>query len=166
MRPGGRLAAMTCQRPAEPTIRPARPDERALLEDLQWRASLSNEAYREALLADRSLVVLPAEQIESGGTLVAEMDGAVVGFATLIWLDGDTVELDGLFVEPAHFGSGIGRQLVEDIKTLARDRRKAHMTVVAGAAARGFYERRGFVVTGTTQTQLDMALVMRAELRG
>lgn len=149
---------------ADLKIRPAEPAERASLEELQWRASLANAAYRDALLADRGLVVLRVEQIMSGGTIVAERADRMVGFATLIWSDGGEAELDGLFVEPDQFGLGIGRRLVEAAKALALTKMSTRMKVIAGNEARGFYERCDFTVAGEVETQLDKALLMTAEL--
>lgn len=47
-------------------IRPARNEERALLESLQRRASLSNPGDRDALLANPDAIALPIEQIAAG----------------------------------------------------------------------------------------------------
>ena len=40
-------------------IRPARQDERALLEALQWRASLANPGDRDSLLANPDAIIIP-----------------------------------------------------------------------------------------------------------
>jgi hypothetical protein len=45
---------------------------------------------------------------------VAVADDLPVGFSVVIPGDGAVHELDGLFVEPAHMYSGVGRALVED----------------------------------------------------
>ena len=51
-------------------IRRAAVSERGALEALQWRASLENPEYREALLAHPDAIELPASQIEAGGVYV------------------------------------------------------------------------------------------------
>ena len=81
-------------------IRRATVGERETLEALQRRASLVNAAYREQLLAHPEAIHLPAAHIEAGGTVVAEIDGAVAGFAVVLALPDGGAELDGLFVEP------------------------------------------------------------------
>ena len=69
---------------AELDIRLARPEERDALEELQRRASLALNEYREQLLAEPDAVELPAEQIESGEVIVAVLDGQIAGFAAVL----------------------------------------------------------------------------------
>ena len=65
-------------------IRPAVPEERLELEELQRRASLALETYRDQLEANPDAIDLPAEQIERGEVLVAEVDGRLAGFAAVL----------------------------------------------------------------------------------
>ncbi|MGH6706822.1 MAG: GNAT family N-acetyltransferase, partial [Sphingomicrobium sp.] len=123
-------------------IRPARADEREALEDLQRRASLALEEYREQLEAHPDAIELPIAQIERGDVLVAEVDGDIAGFAALVG-----GELDGLFVEPARWRRGIGTALVEAAVHEAR-RRGLSLTVIADPGAREFYENCGFRFEG------------------
>ena len=67
-------------------IRPALPGERLALEALQRRASLALDAYREQLEVNPDAIALPAEQIERGHVLVAELGGRVAGFAVILAL--------------------------------------------------------------------------------
>jgi len=135
-------------------IRRAVAEERESLEELQRRASLANEDDREALLANPDAIELPAEQIERGEVFVADSDGHIAGFAALVG-----GELDGLFVEPALWGRGIGRLLVEAAVHEAR-RKGLSATVIANPAARTFYEKCGFVVESEAQTRFGPALRM------
>ena len=135
-------------------IRRALPEERDALEALQRRASTALEEYRDQLEAHPDAIHLPAEQLARNDVFVAELDGAVAGFAVL--LGG---ELDGLFVEPGLWGRGIGRALVEAAVHEAR-RRGLSVTVIAGASARGFYEKCGFTVEGAAQTRFGPAIRM------
>ena len=95
--------------PAELGIRLARPEEREALEDLQRRASLALNEYREQLLAEPDAVELPAEQIESGEVIVAELDGQIAGFAAVL-IDDSIAELDGLLSSPIFGGAESGRR--------------------------------------------------------
>ena len=52
--------------PADLNIRLARPEERDALEELQLRASLALDEYREQLLAEPDAVEFPAEQFIYG----------------------------------------------------------------------------------------------------
>lgn len=143
-------------------LRKARPDERQLLKELQRRASLMHDAYREQLLANPHVIQLPASHI--AGTLVAELDGKIAGFAVVVE-QGEEVELDGLFVEPALAKQGIGRMLVQRALANAGSAGVARMRVVASPESAGFYARCGFAVTGEVATQFGPAVVMVASLR-
>lgn len=135
-------------------IRVAQPKEREELEALQWRASLANEEDRPHLEAHPDAIELPAEQVESGQVIVAEIGGRIAGFAAV--LGG---ELDGLFVEPDLWRMGVGKALVDAAILLAR-RRGLSLSVTANKAALGFYERCGFTVEGEAQTRFGPALRM------
>jgi GNAT superfamily N-acetyltransferase len=136
---------------AEVQIRLARPDEREHLEALQRRAATALPDYREQLQANPDAIDLPAEQIARGEVLVAEVDGAIAGFAAVIG-----GELDGLFVEPQLWRNGVGAALVEAAAYEAR-RRGLSLSVTANPTALGFYERCGFSVEGETETRFGPA---------
>jgi GNAT superfamily N-acetyltransferase len=136
---------------AEVSIRLARPDERGDLEALQRRAATALPDYREQLEAHPDAIELPAEQIDRGEVLVAEVDGALAGFAAVIG-----GELDGLFVEPEQWRNGIGAALVEAAAHEAR-RRGLSLRVTANPTAVGFYERCGFSMEGETETRFGPA---------
>jgi GNAT superfamily N-acetyltransferase len=136
------------------TLRLARADEHEALEDLQRRASLELDDYRDQLLAHPDAIHLPPAQIANGQVIVAEFAGEVAGFAAVVG-----GELDGLFVEPDLWGGGIGRALV-DAATLEARRRGLALKVIASPAARGFYESCGFSVEGEEQTRFGVALRM------
>ena len=140
-------------------IRLARPEERDCLEDLQRRASLALDDYREALLAHPDAVALPAEHIERGEVLVAEIDGRIAGFAVLLDQDG-RAEIDGLFVEPDLWRRGIGSAMVEESVHAARRRGLSLVTVIANPSAKDFYKRCGFTVEGAADTRFGPALRM------
>jgi GNAT superfamily N-acetyltransferase len=142
-------------KPAEAvTLRLARPEEHAELEELQRRASLELEDYREQLLANPDAIHLPPSQIANGQVIVAELHGQVAGFAALVG-----GELDGLFVEPDLWGGGIGRALIDAATHEAR-RKGLALTVIANPTARGFYESCGFTLEGETPTRFGPGLRM------
>ena len=143
---------------AELDIRLARPEEREALEELQRRASLALNEYREQLLVEPDAVELPAEQIESGEVIVAELDGQIAGFAAVL-IDDSIAELDGLFVEPDLWRRGIGAALI-DVAVHEARRQGLAMTVIANPSAREFYEKCGFTVEGEAQTRFGPALRM------
>ncbi len=79
---------------------------------------------------------------------LAWVQGAVVGFALYqhhpsSWVLGDDCYLEDLFVMPDLRGQGIGRALIEDLKSLARSRgwhRIYWLTEQDNAAARRLYD--------------------------
>lgn len=146
-------------------LRPARPDERAALEDLQRRASLVWDDYREALSAHPEAIELPAEQIAAGQVIVAERDGVTLGFTVVLPRADDGAELDGLFVEPDHWRSGVGRRLVDAAVAAAREGGAATLHVIANPRALSFYEAVGFERLGETPTRFGPAIAMRKALR-
>jgi GNAT superfamily N-acetyltransferase len=135
-------------------LRLARPEEHEELEELQRRASLELPEYRDELILNPDAIHLPPAQIANGQVIVAELDGEIAGFAAVVG-----GELDGLFVEPDLWGSGIGRILVEAAVHEARERGLS-LTVIANPRARGFYEACGFSVEGEQQTRFGPALRM------
>jgi GNAT superfamily N-acetyltransferase len=142
-------------------IRDASAAEQRSLTELQRRASLHWEAYREQLLAHPDAVELPVDQIEAGLVRVAELGAAVVGFAVLLEPQQGACELDGLFVEPGHMGAGVGRSLIEDAMRIARDRGATRIEVVANPEAVAFYQRLGFTGHEQVPTRFGPARRMR-----
>jgi GNAT superfamily N-acetyltransferase len=148
----------------EMTIRAARPDEREALEQLQWRASLVAEEYREQLLANPDAIDLPAEQLAQGAVLVADLEAQTAGFAVVLPRQDGDAELDGMFVKPALWRAGVGRRLLDAAAALARSRGAAVLHVIANPAAVGFYEACGFAESGVEQTRFGPATTMRREI--
>ena len=136
-------------------VRPARPEERETLEEIQRRASYALDQYREVLEANPDAIDLPESQVAGGDVLAAEVDGSLVGFAAL-----DGGELDGLFVEPAMWRRGIGTALVKAAVHEARRRGLSLVTVVAEPTAQAFYESCGFRVEGDAETRFGPAVRM------
>jgi GNAT superfamily N-acetyltransferase len=137
---------------AAPLIRLARAHEQRALEDLQRRASLANPGDRALILAQPGLIELPLVQIEQGQVWVAERGGQALGFAVLLPRDDGQPELDGLFVDPAHWQQGLGRCLVQHVTGIARTWPQAHtLHVVGNPHATAFYEACGFVLAGQLQ---------------
>jgi GNAT superfamily N-acetyltransferase len=148
----------------EINVRPALLIEREALEALQLRASLANPGDRDALLANLDAIELPSSQIEEGQVLVAEVNGTVVGFASILPRpDGDT-ELDALFVEPQLWRSGIGSALIDKCIDAAKAAGSAALHVIGNPHAMGFYRSRGFIVIGTTATRFGDGQLYRRSI--
>jgi GNAT superfamily N-acetyltransferase len=152
--------------PDAPRLRRARSGEREDLEGLQRRASLVWEDYRADLLAHPDAIELPAAQIEDGCVFVAEQGGRTLGFGVVLPREDGEAELDGLFVEPDSWGSGVGRSLIGEAARLGLSRGSRWLCVIANPRARGFYEACGFELTGETSTRFGSGYLMRLALDG
>jgi GNAT superfamily N-acetyltransferase len=116
------------------------------------RASLSNEGDRTALLEHPDALRYSSDAVRRGNTRVAVRDDRIVGFASTV-VEGTTCELEDLFVDPDYMRQGIGRALIVDAITRARDRHAAQITVTANPHALAFYLALGFESHGTTETR-------------
>jgi GNAT superfamily N-acetyltransferase len=146
-------------------IRPARVGERRVLEDLQRRASLVWEEYRDALLTHPDAIDLPEEQIAGGCVAVVERSGELMGFAVVLPRPDGEAEFDGLFVEPACWKEGIGRLLVVHAERMALGSGATALHVVANPLALGFYLKCGFIEQGRAETRLGPAIAMSKPVR-
>ena len=85
-------------------------------------------------------------------------DDQVVGFAAMMRIDIDTVELAGIIVLPSHAGRGVGTVLVEAALQGAKTESYRSMIVrteTTNDIARAFYEARGFVLERDAVEHLD-----------
>lgn len=121
-------------------LRPARPD------DADAIATIHTEARRAAMpwlptphTLDETRHWIAALVLPRQVVWVAEREGRVAGVAAL---DGTTLEQ--LYVLPAAQGQGVGGALLAKMQALAGDELEL-WTFQRNAAARAFYERRGFV---------------------
>ncbi len=141
-------------------VRPAKSGEKDVLEHLQRRASLAWDDYQKALVENPDAIDLPQEQIDAGHVLVCEKDGAVAGFAVVLPCDDGGAELDGLFVEPQIWRSGIGRTLLRAATAVALQRGAKTLHVIANPRALDFYQTCGFTSVETMETRFGPAVGM------
>jgi GNAT superfamily N-acetyltransferase len=127
------------------TIRPAAPHDAPRIAEVWQAAWLDGHLglVPDELVAHRgsdSFRTRAADMIER--TVVAEVDGLVIGFVTL---KGD--ELEQLFVDASARGTGVARELLaEGARRLLTDGHAHPWLAVAtgNARARHFYEREGW----------------------
>jgi N-acetylglutamate synthase-like GNAT family acetyltransferase len=146
------------------SVRTARLSEKDLLEELQWRASLMWEEYREVLLAHPDAIEVPVEQLNANQVFVAERDGKIVGFGAVVLRDDGDTELEALFVEPEVWLGGVGRRLVVEAERRAAKEGSHHLLVTGNPRAEGFYLACGFVQAGEHTTRFGVGLRMRKML--
>jgi len=75
---------------------------------------------------------------------VAEQDGKLVGFVTVLPKDG---YLDQIVVAPENWSSGLAEALLAEARRLSPDGLTLHVNKDNGRALR-FYEKHGFVIQG------------------
>jgi len=125
--------------------------------DLQIRAFPPEDTTRLVAIwrsaSEKGHPFLAREQLDIQATLVADhylplaethvalRNGEIVGFISLL-----DQTIGGLFVDPNHHGTGIGRQLVEHASQLRSCLELEVYTL--NERARRFYDRLGFMETG------------------
>lgn len=145
-------------------IRTGRVDERLALEELQRRALLAYEGHRCQLLDNPDIVELPRAHLANEYVCVAEGDGRVLGFSTVLPGAPHLFVLDALFVEPDHWRRGIGRALIGRVCQSLAARGGGRLQTVANPPAEGFYEKLGFRALGNARTPLGPARRMVLEI--
>jgi len=146
------------------TIRDAGPADLAELREVYRASSLANEGDRENLLAHPDALEFPGIAAGDGRTRVAvAADGRIAGFATSL-IAGDAVELDDLFVDPGWMRRGIGRALVADAATIARQWGATRIEVTANPHALAFYRQAGFVAGHEVQTRFGPGTRMHLDV--
>jgi GNAT superfamily N-acetyltransferase len=132
--------------PAGVTIRPATAADEPRMREVAG-ASKGHWGYDpERLRAWSAALEYPAHRDH----WVAECDGVVAAYASLLPPDDGVCELDDLWVEPAYIGRGIGSVLFARAVERAKEHGATAMRLEAEPNAVGFYERMGASVVGTT----------------
>lgn len=145
------------------TIRDAVPADLPRLQQVFEQASLSNDGDREVLLEHPEVLELDDAGIRAGRTRVAEVDGLVTGFATIV-VDGPVAEVEDLFVDPVWMRQGVATALMADLVARARAEGCTRVEVTGNEHALAFYGSVGFVVVGVASTPLRPAPRLRLDL--
>lgn len=125
-------------------LRPARPDDMSAVADIWHRAwHVAHPGHvPDGLTAGRTLEAFH-ERTPSrvGETTVAEVEGVVAGFAMVA-----DDEVEQVFVDPDHHGTGVAAPLLAAAEARVTERYDvAWLAVVVGnARARRFYEKHGW----------------------
>jgi putative acetyltransferase len=127
-------------------LRPFLAPDTPLLAEI-FRASVEELTSEEYSEAQQEAWAAAADNEEVFGahlanclTLVATLEGSVVGFAALE--DGDHVAM--LYVHPAVARRGVATMLCDALEKLSAARGTAKLTTDASETARRFFERRGY----------------------
>jgi GNAT superfamily N-acetyltransferase len=128
---------------SELAIRAARLDEADLLTELAMRSKASWGYSDEFMAACRAELTFTTEKMTIWRVWVAELDGAVVGMIAL-GFDGEDAELEGLFVEAAQQGRGVGSALMNVLLAACDAHGAARVGLDADPNAEPIYEQLGF----------------------
>jgi GNAT superfamily N-acetyltransferase len=130
------------------TFRRAAPDDSRRLSELTF-ASKAHWGYDEAFMElARPALVVTREYLQANDCWVADNDGEVVGWFSLVDVPGSLL-LDNFFLLPGHIGSGLGRQMWKQALARAAERGAHRLTLESDPNAAGFYERMGARRTGS-----------------
>jgi GNAT superfamily N-acetyltransferase len=131
-----------------PHIRRARPDEAAVLSALAYR-SKAYWGYTAAFMAAcRAELTYDPAAVGSLCVGVAERRGTVVGFYALGRCRRAVIELEALFVDPGHIGTGCGTVLLRDAVAQAARLGAHRLFIQSDPHAVGFYRAAGAVQVG------------------
>jgi len=141
---------------AEIAVRLARPEDWPALNAVMKRASISVETGEvlRRLLDEPEHLQVAAGLIISGNVVLAEADGAPIGFASFVINGSRYADLDGMFVDPIYWRRGVGTMLYGAVEHELVKRQSVGVRVMAGPTAVPFYMSVGFAVVGEQRTPL------------
>ncbi len=141
----------------KPALRPFLPDDTPVLAAI-FVASIEgltgddySEAQQQAWAATVEDEAAFGKRLASQLTLVATLDGAAVGFASLKRSD----HIDLLYVHPEAVGQGVAAALCDALEKLAGSRGAKNLTVDASDNAAEFFVRRGYEAMQRNTVSLD-----------
>ena len=127
-------------------MRPFLPEDASLIAEI-FRESIADltgddysEAQQAAWAARADDVAAFGKRLAGQLTLIATLEGAPVGFASLEGKD----RIGMLYVHPAVAGQGVAAMLIDALEKLAGSRGAARLVVDASDTAQGFFQRRGY----------------------
>jgi GNAT superfamily N-acetyltransferase len=123
-------------------LREADPAEAETLTELAVRSKAHWGYPEHQMTAFRLVLTMTPEDLAATRSVVAEVSGRPVGFATVLAAPPDG-ELSNLWVEPDTIGSGVGRLLWEHAIRLAREAGVRDLHIEADPNAEGFYLAMG-----------------------
>jgi len=127
----------------------------AKIEDAETLTALAlrSKAYwgydADFMAACAAELTITPERIRNEHIAVAVSEDTITGLVALARGDEDRVlELEDMFVDPAHIGTGLGRLLMAHAEMRAKKSGACRVEVDADPHAQGFYERCGYRLIG------------------
>ena len=132
-------------------VRPATPDDSAtIVEFVRLLAAFEHEPVEHVRLTEDDVRRDGFGDQRSFEALIADLDGAPVGFALLFpnystWEGRPGIYVEDIYVHEEQRGSGVGEAIMRAIARLALERNAARLdlAVLDWNPARGFYDRLG-----------------------
>lgn len=131
-------------------IRRAGPGDAQALSSLAFRSKAHWGYDLDFMKRSKAELTYSAEDIEAPRFRfhLCELDGSPVAFYALELLGDGRAELDALFVKPEHIGKGIGKYLVEHVRSECRLLDVQQVTIQGDPNAEDFYLSIGAVAAG------------------
>ncbi len=137
-----------------PKIREALRQEAKLLSRLALRSKGHWGYSQDFLDACRSELTVDASRLGTDDyQCVVALDGeSIIGFYILERLSAGAYELQALFVEPEHIGSGVGRSLIQHAVRRLSEHGAERLTIQGDPHATEFYVAAGARQVGTRES--------------
>ncbi|MEC9343459.1 MAG: GNAT family N-acetyltransferase [Pseudomonadota bacterium] len=134
-----------------PTLATARPEDAPALTALALR-SKAHWGYDEAFMeACREELRVPPEAFSEETVRLARNGDTLAGFYRLA-LEGETAEIEALFVDPPFIGTGIGRALWHDLVERVQAISARRLLCQSDPFAEGFYLAMGMARIGERES--------------
>lgn len=152
--PRTRVNESLCNASIFPTIRNAKPEEAKELSDLAMRSKAYWGYSKQLMEACRDELTITSEKIIAGyyRYVVAELDTNLIGFYAIEKYTEKEFELEALFVEPAHIGTGAGKALMVHAKRAVKDLGGTILVIQGDPNAEKFYRAAGGRLIGMRES--------------
>ena len=129
-------------------IRRAQPHEYEQLSDIAFRSKAYWGYSAEFMQACRDELTYSPDALSNHpfflATEIQELnDESTLGFYGLVQVSESTIELEALFLDPAHIGRGVGRVLYEHALIEAKKSGSRCLTIQSDPNAKAFYMKVG-----------------------
>lgn len=133
-----------------PVLRIAEVEDATCLSDLAIRSKAFWGYSTEFMQACTSELTVSPDDLNAVDRLyvVEEIGAQIVGFYCVRALSKDAAELDALFVDPGHIGTGVGKNLMVHCLRALKERATQLLRIHSDPHATSFYQAFGAVKTG------------------
>jgi GNAT superfamily N-acetyltransferase len=135
-------------------IRNAQPEEAKEISALAMRSKAYWGYSEEFMKACRDELTVTAERINSNDLhyMVAEQGSQLLGYYAIEKCAEEGYELEALFVEPAHIGTGVGKALIEHAKNAVLELGGKTLIIQGDPNAERFYRAAGGKLIGMRES--------------